>query len=103
MSARMNGQTAARTKARERRIALDAERVAREKRVEDSATAFYVAADQHAARVTELHQTERVMGSHLAAMVAEDQDVERVAALCDLTTARVRQLIRLTRDGAAVT
>lgn len=101
MGTRANGMSAARAKARARRIAVDAERVAREKQVEDAAAGFYLAAEHHAEIAGRLAASERGMGEHLMTMIAVGTDIDRAAALCDITAARARALVRAARTDPA--
>ena len=74
---------AARQKARERRVALDVDREARDRRVEGAAAAEAVAAAANAA-----------IGSALVRLAGEGLGVDAVVQLVDLDAAQVRRLSR---------
>ena len=76
---------AARQKARERRVALDVDREARDRRVEGAAAAEAVAAAANAA-----------IGSALVRLAGEGLGVDAVVQLVDLDAAQVRRLSRAT-------
>lgn len=97
MSARANGMASARAKARQRRAAQDQDRVARERRIEDAAAAFFVQADKRAAALDAVDEVETVMGSLLLTMLDEGEDVERVAELCEVDASDVRRWSRRAR------
>ena len=86
----------------QRRLKLDADRIAREERVDAAVGDFeLVRADYDAAR-TALAAAEVKLGRAVAAVLAEGEPVERVAALCELTPADVRRLSKLAGDAKAI-
>lgn len=93
-----NGRQAALARARERRIALDEGRDARDLRVEETAAEVFVLLEERAAAETKASETSAAIGERLRRLLAEDVGVDGVAQLVDLDVAEVR---RLTRPAAA--
>jgi hypothetical protein len=89
----------ARARARQRMVDLERERIERQKRIEDAATACYLAAEKRAAAREVVGEAEREMRAALRAITSEGADVEQVATLCDLTPTEVRQLTRHQQNG----
>lgn len=99
MVARSNDKAAARARARERRLALDADRRKRDERVDEAVADFEIAADALRDAHAAVAAAEVGMGRAAAAVLAEGETVERAAALCQSTSAEVRRLVKLTRPG----
>jgi hypothetical protein len=99
MTQRGNDRVAARRRARARRLTLDADRIAREGRI-DAAVGDYelVRVDYDATRAA-LAAAELSLARAVVAVLAEGEPVERVAALCELTSAEVRRLAKLAGDA----
>ena len=94
------GKVTARERARLAKATLDAERASREKRIEDAATEFYVAADQRDGALAKVTEAESAMSRAIASLVTQDESVERIAALCGIQTSEVRRLRKLNPDTA---
>lgn len=96
-----NVRRAALVRARERRVALDWDRQARDARVEQAAARVFLGAEQRAAAERAVQDANVGMGRALLELLAERIAVEDVAELCDLDVADVRRLMRLpaTRGG----
>ena len=82
----------ARKRARDARIRVDADRVARDGRVEDAAAEFFTASGELTRTVARL---ELVMGRALVKLAGEGETVERIAAMCEISAADVRRLCKL--------
>jgi hypothetical protein len=95
------GKVTARERARLAKATLDAERATREKRIEDAATEFYVAADQRDGALAKVSEAESAMSRAIASLVTHDETVERIAALCGIQTSEVRRLRKLSADTAS--
>ena len=95
------GKVTARERARLAKATLDAERATREKRIEDAATKFYVAADQRDGALAKVSEAESAMSRAIASLVTHDETVERIAALCGIQTSEVRRLRKLSADTAS--
>jgi hypothetical protein len=95
------GKVTARERARLAKATLDAERATREKRIEDAATEFYVAADQRDGALAKVSEAESAMSRAIASLVTHDETVERIAALCGIQTSEVRRLRKLRADTAS--
>jgi hypothetical protein len=80
-------------------VDLERERIERQKRIEDAATACYLAAEKRTAAREVVEEAERDMRVALRAIAAEGADIPQVATLCDLTQTEVRQLIRARQNG----
>lgn len=90
---------AARAQARNRMVELERKRIERQRRIEDAATAVYLAVDKRATATTLRLEAEQDMAAALRAIIAEGADVDRAARLCDLTPREVRQLTRNRANG----
>ena len=90
-----NVKRAALVKARERRVALDRDRQARDSRVEQAAARVFLGVEQRHVAERAVHDANVGIGKALLEQLAERIDVEDVAQLCDLDTAEVRRLVRL--------
>ena len=71
-----------------------------ERRIEDAATEFYVAADQRDGALAKVSEAESAMSRAIASLVTQDESVERIAALCGIQTSEVRRLRKLSTDTA---
>ena len=101
MAARGNDRQAARTRARERRLALDADRRQRDERLDEAVADFELSAMQRMGALSAVAAAELVMGAAVAALLAEGETVERAAALCGTAPAEIRRLARLARSNDA--
>ena len=90
-----NVKRAALAKARERRLALDRDRQARDSRVEQAAARVFLAVEQRDAAERAVHDANLGIGKALLELLAERIAMEDIAELCDLDTAEVRRLVRL--------
>lgn len=95
MAGRGAGKVSARDRARAARAKLDADRAARDRRIEESATAYYVALEAREAAEEAAREAEASMAAAVAALLGEGESVERVAALCEISDGDVRRLRRL--------
>jgi hypothetical protein len=84
----------ARTRARQRLVQFERERLERQKRIEDAVTAYYIAAEKRAAARELVEEAESDMRTTLREIAGEGADIDQVASLCNLTPAEVRQLTR---------
>lgn len=85
----------ARAKARERRLAaLDTDRAARDRRIEDAAAAVFLGLDELEEARRAVGQVEDGIGGALRDLVGEGLSVEQAAGLCELGEAEVRKLTR---------
>ncbi len=91
---------AALVKARERRVALDRDRQARDSRVEQAAARVFLGVEQRAAAERAVQDADVRIGTALRELLAERITVEDVAQLCDLDVADVRRLLRLPARAA---
>jgi hypothetical protein len=85
---------AARVKARERRLAMERDRAARDARIEDAAAAVFAAlASRTDAECAATAADERVAGG-LRRLLEEGLTTHQAAQLCDLTAGAVQKLLR---------
>ncbi len=84
-------------KARVRRIELDKERDARDRRLEDAAADVLVLLEQRAEAHQLVERANSAIGKALRRMTEEDASAERIAALCDLDAGEVKRLMRTAR------
>ena len=92
---------AARQKARERRVALDVDREARDRRVEDAAAAVFAGLEERAAAEAVVAAANAAIGSALVRLFGEGLGVDAVVQLVDLDAAQVRRLSRATTATTA--
>lgn len=90
---------AARQKARERRIALDVGREARDRRIEDAAAGVFARLEQRAEAEQTIAATNAAIGD-LTRLAAEGMSVDAVAQLVELEAAEVRRLARAAEKPA---
>jgi len=90
-----NVKRAALVKARERRLALDRDRQARDSRVEQAAARVFLAVEQRDTAERAVHDANLGIGKALLELLAERIAMEDIAELCNLETAEVRRLVRL--------
>lgn len=84
----------ARARARARRLALYADRAAKDERIESSVAAVLMAtADRDLARQAAT-RAEQVIGSALRDVLSEGVSIRGAAELCDLTVSEIRRLVR---------
>ena len=84
----------ARRRAREAKAVLDAERMERDKKIEETAIAFYVADDKIQDLRDQLTQAETERNAHVLALLDLGETADRVAVLTGLTTKDIRQIKR---------
>jgi len=89
----------ARTKARQRRIAMDYARATRDKRVEANAAEAILALGEREDAVRQLRSAEVRAGDALQRIIAEDVKVGGVAQLCDLSVGEVQRLRRAAQEA----
>ena len=92
---------AALNKARERRVALDRNRAARDNRVEQAAAKVFVLIEQHHAAEAAMQEASTGVGKALRELLEEGITVDGVAELCELEVAEVRRLVRTPTPAAA--
>ena len=101
MAARGNDRVAARNRARERRLALDADRRRREERVDVAVADFDLASANREAALATVIACEVAMGAALSRVLTEGESMERAAALCEINASEVRRLARLAPEEAS--
>ena len=89
----------ARAKARQRRIALDHDRAARDERVEAAATEAILALGDRDDAVRQVEATEVRVGNALQRAIAEGIKVDGVAQLCDLSAGDVQRFRRAAQEA----
>ncbi len=94
---------AALNKARERRVALDRDRAARDNRVEQAAAKVFVLFEQHAAAEQAMQDAHAGVGKALRELLEEGITVDGVAELCELEVGEVRRLSRSATPAPAET
>ena len=82
-------------KARERRVALDRDRQARDGRVEQAAARVFLGVELREDAERAAYESNVGIGRALLELLAERIALEDVAKLCDLDTSEVRRLVRL--------
>lgn len=87
-------QQQARERARARRVELDAERAAKDERIERQTAAVYIALGQRDEALTAVGRAEDSVADGLRGLLKEGVPVARAAALCELTVSEVRRLTR---------
>ena len=90
-----NVKRAALVKARERRVALDRDRQARDSRFEQAAARVFLGVEQRHVAERAVHDANVGIGKALLELLAERIALEDIAQLCDLDNAEVRRLVRL--------
>lgn len=89
----------ARRRARERRIALEAQTKARNDRVENWTAAFFTGVEERDRALQTVGSAEDTMADALIGMAAEGLTTSEVAELCEVTIGEVHKLIK--RRGEA--
>jgi len=89
----------ARTKARQRRIAMDYDRATRDKRVEATAAEAILALGAREDAVRQVRAAEVRAGDALQRIIAEGVKVGGAAQLCDLSVGVVQQLRRAAQEA----
>lgn len=92
---------AARQKARDRRIALDVGREARDRRIEDAAAEVFTQLEERAEAEQAIVAANAAIGAALMQLAGEGLSTEAVAELLELEPAEVRRLSRLAGSAAA--
>ncbi len=92
---------AARQKARDRRITLDVDREARDRRVEDAAAQVFGQLEHRAEAEAAIIAANSAIGAALVRLTVEGLSVEAAAHLLDLEVAEVRRLSRAAANEAA--
>jgi hypothetical protein len=90
--ARAAVRTSSRDRAREARLALDAERARRDEKIEDAAAKFFDAVEERAELVAQLDGLDTTMGAAIEALTTLGEPVNRIAALLDIDVKEVRRL-----------
>ena len=89
----------ARTKARQRRIAMDYDRATRDKRVEANAAEAILALGEREDAVRQVRSAEVRAGDALQRIIEQDVKVGGVAQLCDLSVGEVQRLRRAAQEA----
>ena len=92
----VNAKQAALRKAREKRLALDADRDARDRRIEDATADVLVLMDERVKAEAELARVSEQIGAGLRRLLDEGVRVDGAAHLASLDTAEVRRLTKPT-------
>jgi hypothetical protein len=98
VASRKNEVLAARRRARELRLQMEADRAERDRRIEEAATQVLVLHAQLTRLREDTDEVAARTGAALQQLVAEGVSQEQAGCLCDLTGAEVR---RLTRQATA--
>jgi hypothetical protein len=94
MARTVRATQAALSKARKRRLAIDAERDERDRRVEQAAADVFVLLDERADAVARLTELDEQIGCAVRRIVAEGVTLVSVSALLELDLADVRNLAK---------
>lgn len=94
---------AARQKARDRRIAMDVDREARDRRIEDAAAQVFTRLEQRAEAEAAIAAANAAIGTAVVKLAAEGLNAEAVAQLLELEVVEVRRLCRAAANVAAGT
>jgi hypothetical protein len=94
-----NSQQQARTSARKRRIALDYDRAAREKRVEAAAAEAILALGARDDATGQVRAAEVLAGDALERIIAEGVKVGGAARLCHLSVGEVHRFRRAAQEA----
>lgn len=81
----------ARARARERRIALDRDRAARDRRVEDATTDVFLAFEARAKALRAAKEAEDTIAAAMKRLRAGDVRPEQIAELCEVSLGDVRR------------
>lgn len=92
------GQTA-RQKARERRIALEAETKERNDRIENWTTKVFTGVEERDQALQAAAAAEDAMADGLIGLAGEGLTTSEVADLCEMTQGEVTKLVKRRRDG----
>jgi hypothetical protein len=92
------GQTA-RQKARERRIALEAETKARNDRIENWTTEVFTGVEERDRALQAAASAEDAMADGLIGLAGEGLTTSEVADLCEMTQGEVQKLMKRRRDA----
>lgn len=85
-------KTAARARARQRRILLDAERALRDEAIEEAASQFFQFSDHRDQLRERIAEVEARMAAPISQLVELGEPQRRIAQLLDLTVEEVRHL-----------
>lgn len=85
-------KTAARARARQQRILLDAERALRDEAIEEAASQFFQFSDQRDQLREQITELETQMAAPISQLIELGEPQRRVAQLLDLTVEEVKQL-----------
>lgn len=96
-------RTSARDRAREARLALDAERARRDEKIEDAAAQFFDALDERAEVLAQLERLDTAMGAAVDALTALGESTSRISALLDIDAKELRRLRPTTERKTAAT
>lgn len=85
-------KTAARARARQQRIVLDAERARRDEAIEEAASQFFQFSDQRDQLREQIAELETQMAAPISQLAELGEPQRRIAQLLDLTVEEVKQL-----------
>lgn len=91
--------SAARERARERRLKLDAERARRDEQIEEAAAEFFEAEDRREELLRQIADVERAMGDAVVKLSGLGESAQRVRTLLDTDARTVRRLQRAAATG----
>lgn len=92
MAGKTSAQVAARQRARQARLELDAERIAREEQVDDAAADYLLLADERATLLESIRTIEKRMLAPVSRLVELGESRRRIVALLDLGTDDARRV-----------
>ena len=90
----MSAKTDARSRARAAKARLDAERIERDKRIEDATTKFYAADDAVAQLKESLSTAESERDQYVIELLDLGESVDRVSVLTELPATEIRKVKR---------
>lgn len=101
--ARTSKSVSARERARAARLRVDQDRAERDRKIEDAAARFFVAADKRAAIVAQLDALDADAGEAVRDLLDLGESQARTAALLDIDAREVRRLRALSLASTAAT
>ena len=96
-----NTKHAALARARQRRIALDRDRDARDRRLEAAAAEVFVLLDQREKAERQIDAVNAMIGGALRSVLAEGVDARVAAQLVGMEVADIRRLVRPRSPGSS--
>jgi DNA-directed RNA polymerase specialized sigma24 family protein len=99
MASRANAGPTARRRARERRIALEAETKARNDRIENWTASFFTCVEERDRALQAVASADDAMADGLIALTAEGLTTKEVANLCEITVGEAHKLMKVRRQA----